>query len=1307
MAVSDTIAFIQERVRVFDPSQDVGEGSLFYQTVLAPLQQRLGPDPFTTDVQAFLRDILARNFPDLALSQVDALTEALVVPMDVALTPVTQEITRTLRSLSLRNPDQLTNEEAADLGANFLQEMERGDTAQGVARIYFNHPQAKRVDLTHTFFTPTGLVFVPREVQTISAEEMLLNQEGSFYYMNVSVVASAPGRQYNLDPHQLSGVRGLTGVVRVTNPFPFRDGSDEQTAQEFIEELPLRVGSEGMSQPGGIINALKRALPSLTRIAVVGHGDPEMQRDVLQGESLGRLHASGFGGSVMPDSEGGAFSRWFVASEGIDGDQRFFDFPTPLVLTFSHPSLSPRTLDAEVRSVLANNILELKERVLPLNLTGASWTLRTKELLLSKTAGIPTDEVVSLPANVVHVGGAIDVYAKAPLPTPSTCTIDQVEDQEPALEGNDLNGNETFVFLPEFTLGSTYTENSDTYRTIQSIWQNRWALEILEGPAQGVYDILNVTFLAGDPLYLDLYDPLPVATSGVRWRIVDRINLDLLHPRKKKWSGEDLETTQGLPVVSSTALYNFLDLGIQAGDSLELLVGRDKGVYEVLGVEGPGNTRLRLNQALTKTAAGIGYQIFRNNAGSLLQKPVLRPTKVELLSPAAQPLGVTVPYGGCLGAVARGISNPARGVKLSVPNALLGIISQRFPAGANITGLRLTLVIEGLGAYTVIFSGLNPIPLPSVADQINLAVGRTIAAPVHDRLGIFPAGDRQVSVVGPPPSAGNSALQILFGAWERVTTKTVRAPSFTQTTFSSLNPALSTDYDVVQCKDGNQVGVYALSGYTQRQNLPASVVDPNALQLDMVGGLRPEADVFIELGARSTGLVRTYFLDPVTVEFDQRTRLRHTQPFGGELVFRPDPQYQTQILPAPPAGAKPKDGNGLAGSKVLNSAVDFRAKRIRKGDLVLIDFVPVFTSALADPVNLAGRTLFLSFGSDRQQKLTFVADDPSLAPGMMTRAGALAQLNRVFGGAVTEDPGGIFRINPEYLFVVGTGGTANSMLGFSTVNETSNRAQNAGTYVVDTPGNLGCILSDNLPFSEARMQYKVLRKGSQRIGATQMSTQVGEGGLFFFDLEVVSEGTGDAFNLVDNEMLDVDGHDTDGYLLSTPDPLFTFSMQDQVSIELPRRVNAVGTNDDLSEATPLQGLQVQVTADTSPEIQEAHFYLRSDTNRDACANPLALALTPHLICLSIDYFDGPTVEEAKEAIETSIHALFPDEELAVDSLVDILKRMGASSIVMPLRIFAVVLDRDRKIRLLSSQDRVSVGRQSAFYPYRINLRRLG
>jgi len=1312
MAVSDTIAFLRERMQVFDPTLEVGDGSDFYQKVLLPLADRLGADPFTTNVRAFLRDILQRNFPDYAFGSLDALAEALIVPAEAILQPVVDEITRLNRSSSLSRPDELTIEEAENLGANLLEERERGDVSRGLARIYFTQPRSVTVNATNLVRTASGLEYYPTTTQSISASDMLFNTEGSLYYFAFNVTAAAPGRQYDLEPHELVSITGIPGVVKVTNPARFRGGVDEQTAEEFVDSLPERVSERSMSAPTGIVGVISKAFPAFTRLAVIGHGDEEMQRDVLEGASMGTLLAAGFYGRSLSDNEGRPTTRRFQVDTVLDGAQEFSQWVgSSLVLTVVAPAFAPmKAVDIPVRKVLSDSVLDLEESKLALGLTNLYWTLRRREILLKKIPGgidLPNGQgFLSVPTTEIHVGGAYDVYARAAVFADSGTIINTVQDASPLFRGFQASATGSSVVLGDLALGVDYTAGSEEQDRVRSIIPERWALQLVGGTSPGVYEILSVVEDAAG-LQITLYDPVPVPVADGRWKIVDRINLDLLSPKEFLWDGSDLECTQASDLVTTSSLFPFSSAGVEPGDVLEIFSGEDRGTYSVVDLVLPGQTKLKLSRPLTRTASGVRYSVYRESTGQILETPVVKIESVEVLDSSGQPLGVKVSYGACLGGRSLGLTNPGVGIKLQVPDALLGIISNRFPSGAGVSGKVLKLLIDGIGEYSITFVGANPISVNNLAQQINTTTGLPLAVVVGDRLGILPYQGREVRVTG---STGifTTALPILFGGVYGISTTSIRSPSFSTTTFTTLSPALSLDYDVVELRDGGQIGAFSIRSTTARTTGIGVLLQDNAIQaVHPEGGFFPEAEVRLDLGSRSLGVVRLYFQDPVSFEVGPQTVLTHTTSSGAELRYKTDPRFSATILPALPSGAKPKDGNCLGGDAVLNTNVDFLLKKIRPGDVVVVDYKPIVGAVLPDPVpNLALTTVSFSFGTESSVVHTFVNDTTAIPATSVSRQGVLDQLNRLLGAGVASlGPGNELELNPEYLLIVGRSGTANTTLGFSTVTETNNRSSNAGRYRVAIPGNLGCILETSLANAETRMQFSVIREGAQRMGATTMSTSLGEAGLYVMDVEVVSEGTGNLYNLAEGESLEVDGFFSDGYLLSTPDSLYSFTSKDRVNISFPRSCNAIGTNDDPEEATPLTGQQLQVTVQAAPEIAQLQQFVDSDGQRDVNASPLALALTPNFVRFDLDYTDGPEPGDLRPVLETLVHALFPDQDLGVDDIIAKVRQEGASSVSSPLTLFTVEVSRDRKLRLKVTQDRIVADKRSAYYPSYLNLRR--
>ena len=197
----------------------------------------------------------------------------------------------------LKKPGKFTPEEFEIMkmhtlfGANLFAVRNLGNVALGQGRIYYAQPQNASIGPANFFSASNGLHFFPVNLQSISPQEMVYNVEGTLYYFDVNLQAEQAGDAYNIDVDQLTSVANVTSAVRVTNKRRFRFGDPPQTA--FTE---------------------------VAQVAVVGAGDPQMNRDVLTGGGLGPVAAAGLLLHPMGDQENGEFTRRVTvdASESVN-----------------------------------------------------------------------------------------------------------------------------------------------------------------------------------------------------------------------------------------------------------------------------------------------------------------------------------------------------------------------------------------------------------------------------------------------------------------------------------------------------------------------------------------------------------------------------------------------------------------------------------------------------------------------------------------------------------------------------------------------------------------------------------------------------------------------------------------------------------------------------------------------------------------------------------------------------------------------------------------------------------------------------
>lgn len=1331
MAVLDLQVFIRERLRAFDENMDVSAGSPSDVQLVQPILRRLGTDPFTVDLAVFLNDRLRQAFPELATDEGDALTDLLVKPATLLWDPFVREAFRVRNSLSFRDPTTLTTDEAEALGANLFSERERGDRARGTARVFFTQPRTITVSPVNFFTSKTGLHFFPDGGQSITMEEMLLNLDGSLYYFDVSVIAENPGVTYNIGPNELITVANMEGTIRVTNLRRFRSGQQEETPVEFVSRTQQELTERSMVTLRGIGARVSRAFPEVTRLGVVGFGDPEMQRDVLRGGGLGAPLAGGVLGQTTIDGEGQPATRRFrVFDAGVD----FTALVNPLspgsfVLTvFSVFSGPPQVRDLAVRSAVSADTIELEEQVLLPFYTGRSWTLRKKELTLS---GIPggilfpdsAEGTVTIPDDVVHIGGLYDVSVRGSDIDESSLVIENLTDSEPAAGGVLLNMGLSAagqVTLGDLVLGTSYAVGDAIYTALSEARQFGFTLQIIEGPNAGNYRVIDVVQATGSAPEVTLSVAISVVVGNFRWRLVDTIEIDLVEPKDTRVSGSDLQSIQNTDIVSTAGSVNLLALGVSVGDTLRIHDGLDAGDFTVLAL--PAFNSIRVDRVLSATSAALNYTIFRANTAGGVQRPLVRVTKVELLDTSGQPVGSIIPYAKPVDIQSRAFENPGRGVKVDITDARLGIVSRPDPGGGfPIGGLNLTIQfasgVTGYPLVIVTFSAGNKTAEQAVSEinaqaAISIGVNTVLATVVDgDRVGIVPLDPYTRVTLG-------TARAALFGDTQLRTSSDIRSDSVdTSGGWSAVTPAINQDnLDAAQVIDGHQVGFYGnLSLGAELSSTPAydGLFSGDIALADTMSAFAPEVGRRVQVGSRSIGSARCFFLEPTSIELNRSSFFSATSPGGAAVRFFPDPTLGAVRIPAPPTTSMPKDGSSTGGTTNFTSASqDFILSAIIPGDQLVIRFVPIIGMvALTDPVvNLALKSIILALDGGADQTIIF-GSDLSGFPTDVSRAGVSSQINNAVGRAIASISGtNHLEIETDVSAVIRSTGSANAILGISTVTDTDNRSPHQGTYAVTV---VGVPTADTLTVSPAfplfatvgRQAFEVNRPGTQRISSTQMNSNTAEAGLFFFDVELVSEGTGNIFNIESDQQLLLTGFRSDGYFLSTDDSNLTFSAVERPKLHLSRSILEVGVSDNPRNATLITGQNVEITYERSTLVSDVQNFASSETERVVCANPLARHLVPHFVRFDFEYIGGSRAELVLTDIQNYVRALFPQDLLESSDLVDIAYQRGASSVTSPIDLIAVVHQYDRSVQAQRSQNSLNTGRLAAFIPDRVNVNR--
>ena len=636
-------------------------------------------------------------------------------------------------------------------------------------------------------------------------------------------------------------------------------------------------------------------------------------------------------------------------------------------------------------------------------------------------------------------------------------------------------------------------------------------------------------------------------------------------------------------------------------------------------------------------------------------------------------------------------------------------------------GLNQNISVGNGGAVSVL--GLTP---GTTYGSNGLISNLAVVMEDGESIGILPVGTN-TRIVSQYSTTG--ALAALFpsystwqnseGDWIDVTSRDISSvTAASQGGWISLRPILDPIFDVAQTLDGLQIGFY--DGITM-MNSP--VFNEHLYDALLIGDydFNPEIDVHLQVGSRSLGTARCYFMDPTSFEVGQSAIFTHTATNGAMLNYFPDPMNNYTFIPQPPNGSRPLDGVTDPWSGFSNSfhsdSIDFVLAGVLPGDYLILDYLPLLGGTITAPAgyvsNLSGKTFEVSLSGGPTQTITFVQDTPNVPNNAVSLQGIVSEINSAVGSAIVSmnsTPALVF--NPTTSLVIFPEGTANALLGFTSSDAVSNASPNAGTYIIElvaiytpSPDTHTLAVTSDIPTSNGGhpyvldgQQFSIVRPATQRCCSTLMSTQTETASLYYFDVVLLSQGTGDQYNLAYMSPLSVTGFRSDGYWLTTADPNLSFSPLEQPELHLSPTILEVGVNDSLLNATQLTGQNIQLNYEYSSLADNVDTYIRSDVQRVVCESTLGRHLIPYFVRFSLNYSGGSAVSLVTSDIEKYILELDPDEALTVSAIERLVSNRNASSVSNPLSLIALIHNPDRSITVERSQDYLNTGVLAAFFP---------
>lgn len=547
------------------PDLDTSPGSPADNSLITPIISRLGVSPTEVSLVPFIQTVLQDRFPNLSFNEADVLSDAVHKPMQLLLEPLIRKLVHIEKSQSLRNWQELSSNEIDDLLYNVFYTRPEADKATEFVRLFYLNPVSEQVGSGVYFTSKQGLRFYPTYPQSISADVMLLNKQGAYYYFDVAVIAEHPGVDYNVDAHQIIRVSGLTRPVKVDNLRKFSGGTREITDEEAIAAAESAITERSLVVTNGIITKLRSTFPAISKLRVIGHGDPEMTRDILTGGSFGEILTWGTNAQVVNDHDGDNASH-LVSCVLAD----FYDLigpagtkPTDFYLTFGGE-------DYKIKEVVSRTMVLLHDPV----------ALSTYRPHLASGNDLHTFE------GAYHVNSPSTNFNASGIMEGAAIYLENGPDMGWYKITEVGYGGSAFNVLLDRQLSYSTPAGGpwiSFYVPFGQVWYLRQKTLTLAGIPGGFefgesetvpLDQVNVGGMTDIYMSSSLEDKTQLLTAVAdQTPILVGINASSV--------GDDRVMVPGV---------NFIDLGVQVGDSVHILSGDEQGAYKVKFVAPGGNT---------------------------------------------------------------------------------------------------------------------------------------------------------------------------------------------------------------------------------------------------------------------------------------------------------------------------------------------------------------------------------------------------------------------------------------------------------------------------------------------------------------------------------------------------------------------------------------------------------------------------------------------------------------------------------------------------------------------------------------------
>jgi len=156
-----------------------------------------------------------------------------------------------------------------------------------MVRVYFSEPTNVTIPSGSEFVSADGQSFFALADVTITSNQMTVNKDGDFFYVDVLVEAENVGSAGNVAEGSIVDfVGGPDTLLKVDNLGVFTGGADRESNADLVERAKTAITVRDLVSKPAITTVLLENHAFLRNLKVVGYGDPEMERDFLIGTAM-------------------------------------------------------------------------------------------------------------------------------------------------------------------------------------------------------------------------------------------------------------------------------------------------------------------------------------------------------------------------------------------------------------------------------------------------------------------------------------------------------------------------------------------------------------------------------------------------------------------------------------------------------------------------------------------------------------------------------------------------------------------------------------------------------------------------------------------------------------------------------------------------------------------------------------------------------------------------------------------------------------------------------------------------------------